>query len=146
MAETLHIVCPNCSAVNRVRQDKLSLGPKCGRCKAALFSGRPVELTGASYQTHVRKNDLPLLVDCWAPWCGPCKMMGPAFAEAAKQLEPHVRLAKIDTEAEPQLGAQLGIRSIPTLVLFRGGREVARQSGALNSTQIITWVKDRLGR
>lgn len=143
--EALHIVCPHCSAINRVPDQRLSAGPKCGKCSHQLFNGQPLELNGTSFQKHVQKNDIPLLIDFWAPWCGPCKMMGPAFAEAAKTLEPQLRLAKINTETEQQLGAQLSIRSIPTLILFRRGHEVARQSGALNSPQIIQWVRSHLG-
>ena len=141
----LRVACPECGAVNRLPADRLSAGPKCGKCKQALFSGRPVELGGAGFQKHLRQTDLPLLVDFWAPWCGPCRMMGPAFAEAAAQLEPQFRLAKVNTEAEAQLGATLNIRSIPTMVLFHQGRELARQSGALNSTAIVQWAKSRLG-
>ncbi|MCW8859215.1 MAG: thioredoxin TrxC [Deltaproteobacteria bacterium] len=143
--ETVHIVCPHCLAVNRLPQQRLDAHPKCGKCAKALFTGQPVELTRSSYQQHLLKNDIPLLIDCWAPWCGPCKMMGPAFAEAAKQLEPGLRLAKINTEIEQQLGAQLNVRSIPTLILLHRGQERARQSGAMNSAGIIQWVKSQSG-
>lgn len=142
--DALHIVCPHCLAINRVPEQRLSASPKCGKCANQLFNGQVFELNGNSFQKHLQKNDIPLLVDCWAPWCGPCKMMGPAFAEAAKALEPQLRLAKINTEMEQQLGAQLNIRSIPTLILFRRGKELARQSGALSRAQIIQWVKSRL--
>lgn len=142
--EGLHIVCPHCLAINRVPEQRLDAGPKCGKCSHQLFNGQVFELNRTSYQKHVQKNDIPLLVDCWAPWCGPCKMMGPAFADAAKSLEPQLRLAKINTETEQQLGAQLNIRSIPTLILFHRGKELARQSGALNSAHIIQWVRSRL--
>jgi thioredoxin 2 len=143
--ETVHIVCPHCLAVNRLPQQRLDAHPKCGKCAKALFTGQPVELIHSSYQQHLLKNDIPLLIDCWAPWCGPCKMMGPAFAEAAKQLEPGLRLAKINTEIEQQLGAQLNVRSIPTLILLHRGQERARQSGAMNSAGIIQWVKSQSG-
>ncbi|MCK5784668.1 MAG: thioredoxin TrxC [Desulfobacterales bacterium] len=140
----LQLVCPQCGAINRVPESRLIAHPKCGKCGQQLFSGRPIELSQATFQRHLQKNDIPLLVDFWAPWCGPCKMMGPAFAEAATQLEPRIRLAKVNTEVEQNLGGQLNIRSIPTMVLFLNGVEKARQSGAMNSTGIIQWVNSQL--
>ncbi len=140
----LQIVCPQCGAVNRVPENRLVARPKCGKCAQQLFSGRPIELSQANFQRYLQKNDIPILVDFWAPWCGPCKMMSPAFAEAAMQLEPRIRLAKVNTEVEQNLGAQLNIRSIPTMVLFLNGVEKARQSGAMNSAGIIQWVKSQL--
>ena len=141
----MHIVCPHCDSINRVPVERLTERPNCGRCHQALFEGSPVTLTGESFSRHVERSDLPLLVDFWAPWCGPCKMMAPQFQQAARLLEPRVRLAKVDTEAEPQLGARYGIRSIPTLVLFRGGSELARQSGALVAQDIVRWATAQLG-
>ncbi len=140
----LHLACPHCSAVNRLPEERLAQHPKCGKCHELLFTGHPVALTAASFPTHVNRNDIPLLVDFWAPWCGPCLAMAPQFAQAAESLEPRVRLAKIDTQSEPQLGAQFAIRSIPTMVLFKAGREVARQSGAMGAADIVRWVQSRL--
>jgi thioredoxin 2 len=139
-----HVVCPHCQAVNRLPAARLSEHANCGRCHQALFTGQPVELTADTFQTHLSRNDIPVLVDFWAPWCGPCKMMAPAFAQAAAELEPHVRLAKINTEAEPALGSQFGVRSIPTLALFRGGSEVARQAGAIGAADIVRWARVHL--
>ena len=144
MSESIHIVCPHCEAVNRVPTQRLALKPNCGSCKTALFNGTALNLTRQQFQRHVARNDVPLLVDFWAPWCGPCKMMAPQFEQAAKNLEPGVRLAKVNTEQEQQLGAQLNIRSIPTLVLFKGGKEVARQSGAMGAADIERWLKSKL--
>ena len=141
MTDALHLVCPHCNAVNRVPQARLAESPQCGQCHQPLFSARPAELTAASFDRHVSRNDIPVLVDFWAPWCGPCRMMAPAFVQTAGMLEPHFRLAKVDTEAEQALGARYGIRSIPTLALFRGGREIARQAGAMGAADIVRWAR-----
>ena len=145
MNEPLHIVCPHCQGVNRVPAARLGEGPSCGRCHGALFEGAPLELRASTFAAHLERSDIPLLVDFWAPWCGPCKMMAPQFHQAARMLEPRMRLAKVNTEAEQGLGARYGIRSIPTMVLFRGGREVARQSGAMGAQDIVRWARAHAG-
>ena len=141
---TLHIVCSHCHAVNRIPSERLAQHPRCGKCKEALFSGHPVELTGSSFQQHISRNDIPVVVDFWAAWCGPCKMMAPAYAQAAVKLEPRVRLAKLNTEQEQGIAAQFNIRSIPTLIIFKGGRELARQAGAMTAADIIRWISSHV--
>src|SRR5450755_3687240 len=133
MSDALHIVCPHCDAINRIPAPRLGEAPNCGRCHKALFTGHPIELTAATFQRHISRNDVPVVVDFWAPWCGPCKMTALHFVEAAKQLGPQVRLAKVNTEVEQSLAAEFGIRSIPTLAIFKGGKEVIRQAGALST-------------
>jgi thioredoxin 2 len=144
MSDSLHLVCPHCDAVNRVLDAKLDQAPNCGTCHQPLFTAHPVELTAANFARHIERNDIPVLVDFWAPWCGPCKMMAPQFVQAAGMLEPRVRLAKVDTEAQQALGGQYDIRSIPTLALFKGGREVARQAGAMSAQDIARWAAAQL--
>jgi len=144
MSEPLLVVCPHCHAPNRLPAERLSEQPACGRCKQALFAGRPVDLGVNDFDAHLNRGDLPLVVDYWAPWCGPCKVMGPQFERAAAQLEPRVRLAKVNTQVEPTLGQRHGIRSIPTMVLFHHGRELARQSGAMATDEIVRWTRSHL--
>lgn len=140
MSDFLHLVCPQCQSVNRVPAARLAQKPNCGKCHQPIFNGHPLELTAATFSKHINQNDIPVLVDFWAPWCGPCKMMAPAFVQATGMLEPRVRFAKVNTDVEQALGNQYAIRSIPTLALFAGGKEVARQAGAMGAHDIVRWV------
>ena len=144
MSDQIHIVCPHCQGINRIPAARLSDNPKCGKCKQPLFQGKPLEVGEAAFQRQVSRSDVPLLVDFWAEWCGPCKMMAPMFAQAAIELEPQVRLLKVDTEKNQNLAAQFDIRSIPTIAIFKGGKEVARQAGAMQAPQLIQWVRRSL--
>ena len=143
MSDSKHIVCPHCDAVNRVPSDKLASQPTCGKCKQALFTAHPVELNDDNFMLHISRSDIPVLVDFWAPWCGPCRMMAPAYEKVAQRMEPELRVVKLNTEDSQQIAAQYNIQSIPTLALFKGGKEVARKSGAMDAALIESWVKSK---
>ena len=140
----MHVVCPHCEKTNRVPPERLDSSPKCGACGEILFTGRPVALSAATFERHLEKSDMPLVVDFWAEWCAPCRMMAPEFEKAAASMEPLVRFAKIDTEMEQELAARFQIRGIPTTIVFRGGKEVARQAGAMGAAQIEQFVRANL--
>ncbi|BCS88889.1 thioredoxin family protein [Pseudodesulfovibrio sediminis] len=137
------IVCPDCRAINRVQQGRESEAV-CGKCKATVFPPSPVELVGTTFDRHIAKNKLPVLVDFYSPTCGPCLMMGPQFDEAAKTLHPQARLAKIDTSAEQAIASRFNVMAVPTLILFSNGREIARQPGAMSSGDIVNWVRSKI--
>ncbi len=140
MNDGIHVVCGHCDSVVRLPQERLRDAPRCPKCHAALFEGKPVELTAASFDRHVQRNDLPLVVDFWAPWCGPCLAMAPQFAAVTRNVEPRLRFAKVNTQDEPEPASRFNIRSIPTLVVLRGGREIARQSGAMDAASLTRWL------
>ncbi len=144
MKDPLHIVCPHCGTVNRVSASKLNQGGRCGRCRDMLFTGHPLELDGAGFEKQIQRSDVPVVVDFWAPWCGPCVMMAPFYEQATAKLEPRVRLTKLNTEVEQGIAAQFGIRSIPTMIIFKTGQEVARQAGAMDLANIIRWVNSHV--
>jgi thioredoxin 2 len=137
----VHVVCPACGAINRIPAERPALHAKCGTCHQKLFSGKPVAADAATFERHITRNNIPVIVDFWASWCGPCIAMAPAYERAASELEPEYRLLKVNTEAEQSLAARYGIRSIPTLMLFMKSREVARRAGASDTRGIVSWAK-----
>ena len=144
MAQENLVVCSKCGGVNRLPPSRNAGDAKCGKCGVKLFSGHPEDVDAQTFDRQVKRSSLPVVVDIWAPWCGPCKMMAPAYEAAATELEPHVRLIKLNSDNEQTVAARLGIRGIPTMILFHGGREVARTSGAMTAGQIVRWVRDHL--
>jgi len=142
----INISCPNCLSTNRIPAIRLSDQPRCGKCKKALFNGKPLELTAANVATVLNHNQVPVLVDCWAPWCGPCKSFAPVFAQAAKECEPNVRFATLNTEQHNTVAGRWNIRSIPTLILFSNGKEINRVSGALSLSQLRQWVNENIAK
>jgi thioredoxin 2 len=136
-----HIVCPNCAAVNRVPTEKNASGGKCGKCKQPLFTKHAIPATATTFPKHVEQNDIPVVVDFWAEWCGPCKIMAPVYERVAAELEPEFRFLKVDTEAEPTLAAKYGIRSIPTLMLFKKGAVAAQRAGASDMLSLKNWLR-----
>lgn len=139
----IHIVCSHCGATNRIPDGRELASGKCGKCGRQLFEGHPADVSAAILEKHIAKSDIPVLVDVWAPWCGPCKAMGPQFEAASKQAEPGLRFVKLNSDDNQALSGRLGIRGIPTLIMFKGGKEVARVSGAMSSTDILRWAGEK---
>ena len=145
MAEPIHIVCGHCNSVVRVPPERAAEGPRCPKCQQALFEGLPITLNAGNFEKHLTRNDLALVIDVWAPWCGPCRMMAPHFEEAAQRFAPRARFAKLNSDEEGPLASRFGIRGIPTLIVLRGGKEIARQTGAMDSRTLTAWLTSTLG-
>ena len=141
MSEYIHLVCPHCESLNRLPVSKRHESGQCGKCHKPLFTGSPVDLSSKNFSRYISKNDIPVVVDFWAPWCGPCKMMAPVFNQAAQQLQPQVQVAKVNTETEQSLAMQYQVRSIPTIAIFKAGKEIARTAGAMDITNLVSWIK-----
>jgi len=144
MSSSRKVVCQHCDAIVGVPADRIGDGPRCPSCHKPLFAGHPVELTGRNFDRHIGSSDLPVVVDFWAPWCGPCRMMAPAYEEAAKRMEPSLRFAKLNTDEAQDVAGRFAIRSIPTMIVFKHGREVARQSGAMGAEQLSGWLRSAI--
>jgi thioredoxin 2 len=140
MSERVHIVCGHCDAIVGVPGERITQQPRCPSCHQALFTGHPIELQEHNFDRHVARSGVPLVVDFWAPWCGPCRAMAPHFEQAAQRLEPQLRFAKLNSDSAPKVSARFGIRSIPTLIVFRGGEEISRQSGAMDAANLQRWL------
>jgi thioredoxin 2 len=141
---SLHIICAKCDSIVRVPAERLGDRPRCPKCHAALLSDHPIELDAAKFERHLTRSDLPLVVDFWAPWCGPCRMMAPHYEEAARRLNERARFAKVNSDEQPALSSRFGIRGIPTLIVFKGGREAARQSGAMDLSMLLRWLESAI--
>ncbi len=139
-----HIVCPHCDSVNRVPPERLAAHPQCGKCHSKLFNKQPAALTGSRLERHIQRNDIPVVTDFWAAWCGPCKMMEPIFAQACAKLEPRIRFAKVDTESDQEIAMKYGIRGIPTMILFKNGSEADRVSGAMDFANLLSWINTHM--
>lgn len=145
MSEGMHVVCPSCGATNRVAADKPALDAKCGKCHEALFEGQPAPVDAAAFDKQIQKSDVPVVVDFWADWCGPCHAMAPAFEATARAMEPRFRFLKLDTEAEPGIAARYNIRGIPNLIVFKHGKMIAQRAGAIDQRTLSAWLEQVAG-